>query len=200
MTHWGSPLGYEAGDAERPINTSSRKVASACINATGERSCSVSTTVRDLRFDCYGELSDSPRLSMPDAPETGVMMSSNIPTTSDGRRIAARVPKTDSYPVIDVPQDVLNRYRAKILDPTTAVQLPGQPRPMSTVYLSDQLIVSGLATPDTHATLAEAARRFGLNVITRLRQRRRRFRGTAPSGLRTWLGLRTSRRSTCRSA
>src|SRR3954451_7960884 len=95
---------------------------------------------------------------------------SEIPNTSDGRKIVARAPKTDSYPVISVPDQVLQRYRAKVLDPLTAVQLPDQPPPASTVYISDQLIVSGLATHDSYNALAEAARRHGLHLSTRQQQ------------------------------
>ena len=78
---------------------------------------------------------------------------SDMPNTDDGRKIVARAPKTDSYPVFTPSPQVLARYRALVLDPTKAVLLPGQPRPNSTVYVSDQLIVSGLASPDTFGAL-----------------------------------------------
>jgi len=96
---------------------------------------------------------------------------SEIPNTSDGRKIVARAPRTTSYPVIRVPDRILQRYRARVLDPMTAVQLPDQAPPAPTVYISDQLIVSGLATHDSYNALAEAARRHGLHLSTRQQQR-----------------------------
>ena len=42
------------------------------------------------------------------------MASNDHPSTSDGRRIVARTPVTESFPVISVPDRVLQRYRAKV--------------------------------------------------------------------------------------
>ena len=76
---------------------------------------------------------------------------------------ASRVPMHD--PQIDPPPEVLARYRARVLDPTTATLLPGQPPVRGTVYVADRLLVSGAADQKARAALEEAARRFGLTLV-----------------------------------
>jgi hypothetical protein len=60
---------------------------------------------------------------------------------------------------------VLARYNARVLDPSTAVRVPGQPQIRTTIYVGDRLIVSGMATDATKGTLQEAAKRNGLQIV-----------------------------------
>ncbi|KJK42008.1 hypothetical protein UK23_39245 [Lentzea aerocolonigenes] len=61
-----------------------------------------------------------------------------------------------------VPQEVLDRYGAKVLDPATAVRLPDQPAPRPTIYRSSVLLVpSGVRTDDLDAALAPVDMRIG---------------------------------------
>jgi subtilisin family serine protease len=67
--------------------------------------------------------------------------------------------------VLSVPDDVLHRFNARVLDPSTAIQVPGQPPVRSTVYIGNRLIVSGAFDDETRLTLDEAAGRNGLTVV-----------------------------------
>jgi hypothetical protein len=60
--------------------------------------------------------------------------------------------------------DLVERFAARCLDPTAAVRTLGQ-HLRSTVYVGDQLIVSGEASGETLAALDEAARRLGYRVV-----------------------------------
>jgi subtilisin family serine protease len=84
------------------------------------------------------------------------------PLRAPGRR-ASRQP-LGREPVLDVPVDVLERYDARVLDPTTAVRVPGQPPIRPTVYLSDRLLVSGAASDLTLETLTSTATEHGFRV------------------------------------
>jgi subtilisin family serine protease len=64
-------------------------------------------------------------------------------------------------PVFDVPDDVLLRYNARVLDPASSVALPGQ-EIRRTVYIADRLLISGLATFRARDTITQAAAQFGL--------------------------------------
>src|SRR4051812_14076773 len=68
-------------------------------------------------------------------------------------------------PMIAVPPDVLARYKARVLDPSTAVKVAGQGEVRTTVYLSDKLIVGGAADEDTRVALTEAAKSKGLVLV-----------------------------------
>jgi subtilisin family serine protease len=68
-------------------------------------------------------------------------------------------------PVLVPPPEVLQRYNARVLDPTTAMVVAGQRPIRPTVYIADHLIVSGRADQTTQGALQEAARRFGLTLI-----------------------------------
>ncbi|MEP7177754.1 MAG: S8/S53 family peptidase [Pseudonocardiales bacterium] len=68
-------------------------------------------------------------------------------------------------PLLEPSADVLVRFNARVLDPATAVRVPGQPPIRTTVYIGDRLIVSGTATEAAKGTLQEAARRNGLQVV-----------------------------------
>ncbi len=83
-----------------------------------------------------------------------------------------RLPAPTSPPPGDIdplPLDpaLLTRYHAKLLDPTTALQLPGQPELRSTVYVSDQILVSVDPADDAlvAAALVKAAGGQGLIVV-----------------------------------
>jgi hypothetical protein len=67
-------------------------------------------------------------------------------------------------PVIDVPASVLDRYNARILDPTTALVLPGQSRLRPTVYIADRMLVSGAATFTSRDTLTKIAGGMGYRL------------------------------------
>jgi hypothetical protein len=68
-------------------------------------------------------------------------------------------------PDLVVSPAVLARYNARVLDPSMALQVAGQPAPRPTVYLADRLLVSGTAEAITRDALTEAARRNGLTII-----------------------------------
>jgi hypothetical protein len=68
-------------------------------------------------------------------------------------------------PVLSPPADVLQRYNARVLDPTTAMVVAGQAPIRPTVYIADRLIVSGRADQTTRGALQEAARRLGLALV-----------------------------------
>lgn len=68
-------------------------------------------------------------------------------------------------PVLTPPADILQRYNARVLDPTTATVVAGQPPVRPTIYIADHLIVSGAADSTTQGALAEAARRLGYALI-----------------------------------
>jgi subtilisin family serine protease len=68
-------------------------------------------------------------------------------------------------PVLAPPAEILQRYNARVLDPTTAMQIAGQAPIRPTVYIADRLIVSGAAEQSTQGALAEAARRLGYALI-----------------------------------
>ncbi|MEP7178730.1 MAG: S8/S53 family peptidase [Pseudonocardiales bacterium] len=68
-------------------------------------------------------------------------------------------------PLLAPSAEVLVRYNARVLDPSTAVRVPGQPPIRPTVYIGDRLIVSGMATDATRGTLADAAKRNGLQIV-----------------------------------
>src|SRR4051794_29839518 len=52
-------------------------------------------------------------------------------------------------PMFALPSDVLRRYNAKVLDPSTAKQLKGQRPVRPTVYVADHLLVSPRTDPTT---------------------------------------------------
>lgn len=68
-------------------------------------------------------------------------------------------------PRFDVPAEVLDRYNAKVLDPRTAVRLPGQAPVRPTVYLADRLLVSGVAEEAARDTLTEVVNGLGLSLV-----------------------------------
>jgi subtilisin family serine protease len=68
-------------------------------------------------------------------------------------------------PLLAPSADVLVRYNARVLDPSKAVRVPGQPPIRPTVYIGDRLIVSGMAAEATKDTLQAAAYRNGLQVV-----------------------------------
>jgi subtilisin family serine protease len=81
-----------------------------------------------------------------------------------GRPPIGRLPAVASDPVISVPPEVLARYNARVLDPATATKVAGQRRVRSTVYIGDQLLVSGAADDSTFEMLMKAAQSKGLTL------------------------------------
>jgi subtilisin family serine protease len=73
-----------------------------------------------------------------------------------------RNPPFERDPNLQVPPALLGRYNARVLDPSTAVQVPGQPQAMPTVYLADRLLVHGVADTVARDALTEAAAQHGL--------------------------------------
>lgn len=67
-------------------------------------------------------------------------------------------------PVIAPLPETLLRHNARVLDPITAYQLPGQAPVSPTVYIADRLIVDGDATETVRQALTEAAAAQGLEV------------------------------------
>jgi subtilisin family serine protease len=67
--------------------------------------------------------------------------------------------------VLQVPDDILHRYNARVLDPSTAERIPGQPPVRSTVYVANQLIISGDASADALQKLDDVAAAKGLRVV-----------------------------------
>ena len=53
-------------------------------------------------------------------------------------------------PMLTPSPDILYRYNARVLDPSTAITLPGQPRLRTTTYVADRLLVSRVL-PDRQA-------------------------------------------------
>ncbi len=68
-------------------------------------------------------------------------------------------------PLLTPTADMLVRYQARLLDPTTAVRVPGQPPIRPTVYIGNRLMLRGVA-PDTdrYGALGEAASKHGLKL------------------------------------
>jgi hypothetical protein len=64
-------------------------------------------------------------------------------------------------PILDVPDDVLLRYNARVLDPASTVVLPGQ-QVRKTVYIADRLLISGVAPFAARSAITDAAAQFGL--------------------------------------
>src|SRR3954451_1809744 len=77
-------------------------------------------------------------------------------------------------PVVVVPPEVLAKYKARVLDPSTAVKVAGQGEVRSTLYLSDKLIVGGAANEDTRQALTQAAESKGLVLVPPIVHQRRR--------------------------
>jgi hypothetical protein len=72
-------------------------------------------------------------------------------------------PALDDEPVIAVPPEVLARYNARVLDPTSVPQVAEQ-TVRSTIYIGDQLIVGGAATFDARSTLTDVATELHLSI------------------------------------
>lgn len=68
-------------------------------------------------------------------------------------------------PLLAPSAELLVRYNARVLNPSKAVRVPGQPPIRPTVYIGDRLIVSGSASDQATGTLAEAAKRNGLQIV-----------------------------------
>lgn len=67
-------------------------------------------------------------------------------------------------PVVVVPPEVLARFNARVLDPSTALKVAGQPQLGSTVYLADRLLVRGAVHEDLLSVLNAAAAPSNLTV------------------------------------
>lgn len=92
----------------------------------------------------------------------------NTPLDSTGGRYRGPSPRRQPVgrePLLAPSVEVLVRYNARVLDPTTAVRVPGQSPIRPTVYVGDRLIVSGSAGEGIKATLQDAAKRNGLQVV-----------------------------------
>ena len=92
-------------------------------------------------------------------------MNESVQSTGDSapRTPASPLPPPRRLP--SVPQDVLHRFGARVLDPSTAVRVPGQPPYRSTVYVADRLIINGDADDATRAALAQAAEQNGVRLV-----------------------------------
>ncbi len=88
-------------------------------------------------------------------------------SNGNGSEIKSTRPQVPVYPdpMIDVPDQVLARYNARILDPTTATRVSGQQPIRRTVYVADRLIVGRGLQDDTNTALEEAAAHYGLRVV-----------------------------------
>jgi hypothetical protein len=93
-------------------------------------------------------------MDAPEEPFRGKAAQDNPPRGPRGRE-----------PLLTPAAEVLVRYNARVLDPTTAVRVPGQPPVRPTVYIGDRLIVSGSVTDEARSALQEAARRNGLQFV-----------------------------------
>jgi subtilase family protein len=78
-------------------------------------------------------------------------------------RTSARPEWRDDTPAVPAP-DVLARHGALVLDPLSALRLPGQPAPQPVAYVADQLLVPRPVAfaPDLRRVLAAAAAAQGL--------------------------------------
>lgn len=74
-------------------------------------------------------------------------------------------PRLRPEPVIDLPDDVLLRHNARVLDPRTALQIAGQAPIRPTVYVADTLLVSTSADESARNTLELAAGKYGLRLV-----------------------------------
>jgi len=81
-----------------------------------------------------------------------------------------------SDPTLAVPQWLLARYNARVLDPAKAVRVARQPVLRPTVYLADKLIVSGEASDSVRGELTESARSKGLRIEPPLEHEKHRER------------------------
>jgi hypothetical protein len=79
-----------------------------------------------------------------------------------------------SEPLIAVPPEVLARYNARILDPSSAMKVAGQPEFRSTVYIGDKMVVSGAATQLSRDLLTQAASQLHLDIRPPLERAQRR--------------------------
>jgi subtilisin family serine protease len=95
---------------------------------------------------------------------TGMGEQSSTGRVPPGKPSSSR-PRLRGEPAIVPPPDVLQRYNARVLDPTTAMVVAGQAPIRPTVYIGNRLIVSGETDQNTQGALQEAARRFGLALI-----------------------------------
>src|SRR5690348_2229836 len=59
-------------------------------------------------------------------------------------------------PMLVPPPETLYRYNARVLDPSSALTLPGQPPLRTTVYLGDRLLVTR-NLPDAHRDVLDEA-------------------------------------------
>lgn len=82
--------------------------------------------------------------------------------SSHERRTDANV--RDRDPLLP-PEEFLARYDALALDPRTAELAPGYPRPRSTAYVADRLLVPRDRLEVLYPLLDEAADQFGLRVV-----------------------------------
>jgi hypothetical protein len=85
-----------------------------------------------------------------------------VPNEDDAVSAARRVSPAAreglaSDPVIAVPQWILARYNARVLDPALATKVAGEPPIRPTVYIADKLIVSGAASQSIRDELTAAA-------------------------------------------
>ena len=101
------------------------------------------------------------------------------PDAPDGPPPPSRSPERDA--LIPVSPYALERYRARILDPTTAARIEGQGSFRSTVYLGDRLLVSGRIGSDARRALDDAAAESDLRIVETAadQERIRRLRAVA---------------------
>ena len=88
--------------------------------------------------------------------------------TPDPQSVRATAPSSDTprqRRLPSVPEDILHRYNARVLDPSTAPRNPGQPMFRSTVYIADRLILNGGAGTEVREALKAAAERNGAGVV-----------------------------------
>jgi hypothetical protein len=81
-------------------------------------------------------------------------------------RRSERLEWRDDTPLVPAP-DVLARHNALVLDPLTALRLPGQPSPRPVAYVADQLLVPRPVSiaPDLRQVLEDAAAAEGLSWV-----------------------------------
>jgi hypothetical protein len=94
-----------------------------------------------------------------------------VPVTTSGSSAGSaadehppRSPLPRKQHALQVPDALLRRYNARVLDPSTAVQVAGQTPIRSTVYVADRLIVS---SPEVRlrGALDQAAQSLGVRVV-----------------------------------
>jgi hypothetical protein len=92
------------------------------------------------------------------------MSSAQPPDDDDGR--AARPKRRRREPSLNPPPEVLNKHSGRVLDPSSAVRLPGQPPIRPTVYVGSRLLVRSVKLDErVLPALNQAASESNLRLV-----------------------------------